>query len=598
MYALVMAFWIMLYFILSHRYQSERFVGSEYGSYVSHRSHIPSRHEDTIEERREKRRDHLLRDTALIGGGLAALAALRGKYRSRRDREDSVVDDENVDHVQRTSHRRTDSESVVDEEKYAATRPTPDNTWRNRLLGAGAGLAAFEGARKLFGRRTEERDEEGSIGGYSQPPLGDNSRISHADVSRVQSGQVPFSPSARRPRMVDTSTYASSLGSPSRTGTRSELVPSEAEVERPHSTFAPAPQGRIRRPRRQVSISSESSILTAESPSRRPSAGISRGQGIAATLAGLTGLAYFREKNRQRRERKAAQREDQLRRHDEGIPERVYPIPRPPGHDEGSVFDDEAPENVGTTTSNPPVSQHRSPDTAVPPLPISAGAAHSDEDATFVSSPRAPRQRPGYPIDNTAIPIPTGPGPASEARFKGSNASRVHFEDEILPAAAAGTAAAIAAHAISEDRSPRNVRPVRQAEPPVAVKVRIHDDNRHVTLRRLNDAEAAAERDARRHRLRSNSDLESAAGPGYRRRPGAVTGLPPPPPVHGSPMSPVGSPVGPLGSAGYDTGTGTEMSQFDENRRRRRAERAAAKTREIEGDRAGVGIRGSRGEYD
>ncbi|KAK4547128.1 hypothetical protein LTR36_001349 [Oleoguttula mirabilis] len=174
--------------------------------------------------------------------------------------------------------------------------------------------------------------------------------------------------------------------------------------------------------------------------------------------------------------------------------------------------------------------------------------------------------------------------------------------------------------------------------PPVAVKVKMHNDGRHVTLRRLSEEEAAAERSARRQermekrssrRTRrgsslssdiGNEDSGSAAPPGsnqrYRRsnnnggnggmrassqqpienvppppaastvgslsqRPGSELNLPPPPahrvPTHS--MSPHGGPVvgsgisGDVGSPG-DAGTGTDISAFADNRRRRRAERA------------------------
>lgn len=171
-----------------------------------------------------------------------------------------------------------------------------------------------------------------------------------------------------------------------------------------------------------------------------------------------------------------------------------------------------------------------------------------------------------------------------------------------------------------------------QSSPPVAVKVKMHNDGRHVTLQRLNQEEAAAERAARRQermqkrsgRNRRNSSLSSsnagegssAAPPGsnqrYRRnggvrpssqqpienvppppastigplRPGSELNLPLPPPPRvpahsSSPQGVVSPPVpvvgsgmsGDVGSPG-DAGTGTDVSAFADNRRRRRAERA------------------------
>ena len=152
--------------------------------------------------------------------------------------------------------------------------------------------------------------------------------------------------------------------------------------------------------------------------------------------------------------------------------------------------------------------------------------------------------------------------------------------------------------------------------PPVSVKVKVQNDGRHVTLRRLNEEEAAAEREARHRERRSrrrraeslSSEVEDE-GTRFRRnqgiRPSAnapITNIPPPPPGNRPDELNLPTPVGPppvpqhsspqgagispsqvnvsgVTSPGYDTGTGTEMSAFDDNRRRRRAERAAAKQR-------------------
>ena len=162
-------------------------------------------------------------------------------------------------------------------------------------------------------------------------------------------------------------------------------------------------------------------------------------------------------------------------------------------------------------------------------------------------------------------------------------------------------------------------------EPPVSVKVKMHNDGRHVTLRRLNEEEAAAERAARRQERRNrnrsrrgsslSSGVEDEPPPGqrYRRMGGMrpsnnqpITNVPPPPPMSSSagasqrrdselnlpsappvpqhsisPQSGQGlsppvneSGVGSPGAYGTDAGTGTDVSAFADNRRRRRAERA------------------------
>lgn len=158
---------------------------------------------------------------------------------------------------------------------------------------------------------------------------------------------------------------------------------------------------------------------------------------------------------------------------------------------------------------------------------------------------------------------------------------------------------------------------VPQASPPVSVKVNMHPDGRHVTLRRLNEDEAAAERAARKRgekKSRRNSSLSSGVdnddGGRYRRHGGGhvrksswqpIANVPPPPAMSNSgvrrdselnlpPVPPghssqvLSQATGPAGSGavnspgtaagGTDLGTGTDLSNFDNNRRRRRAERA------------------------
>jgi hypothetical protein len=151
------------------------------------------------------------------------------------------------------------------------------------------------------------------------------------------------------------------------------------------------------------------------------------------------------------------------------------------------------------------------------------------------------------------------------------------------------------------------------ASPPVSVKVKMHNDGRHVTLRRLNEEEAAAEREARRKdrqqkkrdgsasslnefsndRWRRNEALEAQQAaapqppipmpepfipvshplpPGQTPAFGHQIPLPPPPPIPAAAGSGMSSPQG---TNIYDTGT--DISNYDNNRKRRRAERAQVK---------------------
>ena len=147
------------------------------------------------------------------------------------------------------------------------------------------------------------------------------------------------------------------------------------------------------------------------------------------------------------------------------------------------------------------------------------------------------------------------------------------------------------------------------ASPPVSVKLNMHSDGRHVTLRRLTEEEAAAER-ARRRRAGSAGSLSGpeagSAGERWRRTEArerqeqvdlerqqlqasqtrlnsgnlAVPLPPPPPPPIPSSVDLRKTGTGSIGSPGTYDGTATEAStNYTNNRKRRRAERAAA-TRE------------------
>ena len=131
--------------------------------------------------------------------------------------------------------------------------------------------------------------------------------------------------------------------------------------------------------------------------------------------------------------------------------------------------------------------------------------------------------------------------------------------------------------------------------PAISVKVKTHNDGRHVTLRRLNEEEAAVEREARRlgrpSRRREGDSFGSPAtmqSPLSQQRHGAGTSglgqqqpseLQLPGPQQQQPPQQV-SEVGGIGSspATATTGQGYETSEgrHDTARRRRRAERSRA----------------------
>ncbi|OQD73091.1 hypothetical protein PENDEC_c017G01588 [Penicillium decumbens] len=245
-------------------------------------------------------------------------------------------------------------------------------------------------------------------------------------------------------------------------------------------------------------------------------------------------------------------------------------------------------------------------------------------------SPRPPRQPSGssllspepvatgaaYPTHSDIPPLPPvhhelsgdlGPPP--------SRYSRSHHAEELAAGAAMGAAS-------SHRRSDVSRRDGHGESPPVSVKVKMHNDGRHVTLRRLTEEEAAAQREARRRERRNSrrrgsstgslsggereadrwrrveeterrqaeqirreqqAAMAASAAPSGSMPPSPfpqsqsqISVMPPPPPIpHPAPSS---MPYGPGSVTSPGTWTGTEASgSYANNRRRRRAERARAR---------------------
>ncbi|KAI9858568.1 MAG: hypothetical protein M1813_007373 [Trichoglossum hirsutum] len=220
-----------------------------------------------------------------------------------------------------------------------------------------------------------------------------------------------------------------------------------------------------------------------------------------------------------------------------------------------------------------------------------AGAALSGRDRHRDAPPPGSSNMPPAPADPSGI-LHDSSGSEGHHRLRPSGARD-------LAATSAATGAALSGGHISGAES-------GVASPPVSVKVRMHGDGRHVTLRRLSEQEAAAEREARerdrsgqsgsgqpsRHRRGSGSEF-STGGSNWRRveslerrqaeadaerraeagPAAAASSSIPPPPIPGPPP---GGPVTPGPPTTYD-GHASEVTgapRSESNRRRRRAERS------------------------
>ncbi|OQD79359.1 hypothetical protein PENANT_c053G08443 [Penicillium antarcticum] len=266
-------------------------------------------------------------------------------------------------------------------------------------------------------------------------------------------------------------------------------------------------------------------------------------------------------------------------------------------------------------------------------------SSYSESDLTETDLTRPPRHVSHGESLLTAEPMASGavhssivsdmppPMPPAHQTFSGdlrperppSRHSRLsHDATELAAPVAAGAAlGATSRHSRSNSRH----RDDHVESPPVSVKVKMHNDGRHVTLRRLTEEEAAAGREARRRERRNsrrrNSSIGSLSGhedahddrwrrveemerrqdAEIRRQQAAaaaaplappqasmapssswaapqsqVSVMPPPPPIPNP--APSSMPYGP-GSITSPTYTGTDVSgSYANNRRRRRAERA------------------------
>ena len=555
------------------------------------------------DKRRSSRTGDLLKGSA-AGVGLAALASRlrnRSKSRDREDRPEVIGS-------------RRHSGSFIEDEKYYGDEERGGG-WRDRLLKIGA-LGGAAAAAKSFLDRRRRRDDDSDVGDYG-PPLGDDVPIVQQASSNRINQTAPIPPMQPIP-----------------------AIPPSGQ----HPLNRPLPH------RRSSSSLTYSSYTSASQEGRA-------NHGVRDAVAGLGAFGLARNIFKKRRERKEQKRLDQRieaeRLHRErkqrltgdGTPRRhrphgsvatstdltastdPFPGRGPILGNPGSAIPNPIPTGVypGATAAGAAGAQsgNRVPPpthntTLGPSNPVMAGAAPPNPQ---VSMP---------PIPPASMPaIPPDPQGILHQNYSGSESSASHQRPTRDAAAAALAGGAVGGLAAAE-ASKRRDRSRHQsasggesaASPPVSVKVKMHSDGRHVTLRRLPEEEAAATREARRRdrigrrRRGSGSDLSVTEGPNgsrWRRtealerqqqdeqlrleneRIAAATAhqqqqqappqnlqvpLPAPPPIPEAPPSgglrPAGA--GSVGSPGTYEGNTTEASaEYAENRKRRRAQRAQAK---------------------
>ncbi|KAK3702444.1 hypothetical protein LTR37_014910 [Vermiconidia calcicola] len=552
------------------------------------------------------------------------------------------------------SQSRVSRESWEDE-KYSEP---PKSNWRNRILGAAGGFAAFQGAKSLFNRRKGRDDGYSDDGSYAPPPRGQRDEVSRTDVSRVQAGEAPMSPDTPRVNMAGVQPMTPSM-TPSRAPKR------------------PRPTGDM------MSYDSRDSF-----EGQRP--GRYGDETLWENVREFGPLGGFREWNQQRKERKDADRAEKIRSEELDNEQEYnrrnsnrYPTPQDATHGQQSMSGTlmTGPSALGPNGQSDVNRSNFRPDTSHPPLPAEAGTIPlrsqwqpASQNVTTEQGYSLPPPPPGPPPnvrhDGYSPPqfgsaqMPEGAVNPDPSRLVAENTAANELsaygkdptDRATAAAAAAGAAAGVAAAAASRDNE--TLSPIRAGNgrnrthrrgsttsgsvsqlnsgtagpsggenpnsPPVSVKVKMANDGRSVTLRRLNEEEAAADRAARRQERRSrrrrgsslSSGVEDEPPPGQRyRRNGPIrpsnnqpiTNIPPPPPMSSSAgasqrreselnlpppppvpthsvspashqgLSPAAAPVNEsaVHSPGaYGTDAGTDISAFADNRKRRRAERA------------------------
>jgi hypothetical protein len=489
-------------------------------------------------------------------------------------------------------------------EKFSGDTPQP-HTWRNRLLGAGAGLAAYKGFKGIFGKK-DKNDDFDRRDRYRPALGGSHSMVSQTDVSRVRNGDAPFSPGDPRPRRGD------------------PMAPST--IPPTASGFTPRRYSKRGRQSTEMYSYGDGTEFTERTDDGEP-------RTLRESIAAFGALAGFREWNLARKQRTENQRIDAQRMREIDNADRFnrrnsnrYPRQsdgRRPSMSE-TIMTGMTPDPArasNTELSRTALSQR--PDISMPPLPADAGAI-APTNAPHTMSPSRPNvdeqgyslppPPPGPPPHNTFGPadygttvpgsahMPTGAVEPDPSRLYDPPAPPPHDSGAqgVHPAATLGAGAAAASIAATSHHRTQSESPSRYRQrtgrrnsqssvstlppagselgsDPVRVKMHLHNDEAgRVTLSRLKSpgsesqgAPSSAHRRTaggtstgtgatRRHRRNSSMSsggLESDAAPGssrrYRRNGSKVrpsnaqpfATVPPPPAMSNSALGSVATPL-------------------------------------------------------
>ncbi|KAI1469536.1 uncharacterized protein F4812DRAFT_333961 [Daldinia caldariorum] len=522
LYAVWMAFLLLVYFILSWRHESDR-DRDDLTSYVGR-----SETGFTESERKSGRGTGWL-GPLVAGAGIWAL--LRGRKHREMDEERSTSVSQPRSRPPEVIPSQRGSASYFEDEKISERTDRHERGVSNWLVA----LAGFFGARSLIKGARDKREKR---------------RYNDEEYSAVATDTPSRFSRPSRVRKSATDGYTESEFSEDRTELHAR--------PRPHTPLLPGPghppattilsastepvTPRASHPRPPITESSYISDYSSYvSPSRRPidDEESKAGGGILAAI----GLGWLAKKMRgdghTEEERRKMEDERRDGRHGSKYTGDGYNTPTKPGRrrvpptaptattltyeTESSMLEDRPP---GTSTIGPPMPPLGARGGAPPvPVPVSAPGSrsnshprsqpHSQPHSHSRSHSRSrsrsksvitdPVSMPSMPPDPHGVLHPLHPGSGTESYSSAGNGtyrpddSRRRREAEEAAMAAAASAAGLAAE--EEERRRRDRSQV--SSQPLGVKVKYHDDrDRNITLRRITQEEAAAEN---RHRSRSDS---------------------------------------------------------------------------------------------
>lgn len=493
LYALWMAFLLVLYFVLSYRALPP--IGPGTGPLSSHGGTVIT----------EKKKRGWLGPLA-AGAGIAALLARRRSKRKERERSRSRSRTR-VEVIPSRRGSRRDSGSFIEEEKYE-TRHDESGGFLNKLLKGGAIVGAGALAKSWYDRRQRRKEEDEYSSVAPDTPSRRHGRHERHDsvssdslsVDRMEQGRPNILPGPGNPAVAAAAISA---------------------AERP---VMPRPTQPARRHSFDSSYYTDS-LSAANSPSRRPQSTHKLRNSVVAGV----GLGWAAKKWKDRNKRKEQDRLDQLEEDQRIEEERRARQGKTPTKYTGDGFPSSSRRHGrrGSRTHSSDLSSiivddvHSIRPGAIPPIPAAAaggvagaalasgGRSSSRHDLPPSEHPSNLPPPPHFPQADSGSEMYASSGGAMHRR----HSSRRRREGEAAAAAAVAGAAGLAAEEEAKRRRSRS-RDYSQgpavASPPVSIKVQMHGDkDQNVTLRRLTEQEAAAEREAHRKRSQRRRRADS-----------------------------------------------------------------------------------------